>query len=381
MIEFENKFTPEAIRRQIDDVNRNLRQYDMGIKWPANIKYSSIGGDAAIIQLFLHWAKLSKSRRVFTRLNNSDNKNIRDFARTPVGLAISMASNKFFAKNESTDITRKIENSRDYVLSHTNNRYRLDSELKGAVFAFFCADHASYFSDHLYVNGKPRSVDNYKELAEKLIKYYAAARLNPKIYTSHVENIGTILCELIENTHDHARENIEIVPHIRLDVSVRGLITRKVNFRKVNFEIEADGAAPLKNYFLNLKANTKNRTALYFSVFDMGPGYASKFLDKPLDEVSFDDEYKATVKCFLKNATTKSGIGYGAGLALTLESLQRLGGILILRTGRVSLYINPEKYEQNNIKSIEKCISWHGGGLINEEPPVSGTAITFIVPT
>lgn len=383
MIKISGNFTPATINKKVDDINRAIRQQDTPLKFPSTSKYVQISGDAAIIQLFLHWAKLSKSKRVFTSFRNSEKEKIKDMLRTPWGLAISLIGNRFVARDETSNLTEKIERYRKEILSSTDNRFKMSRIMKGPVFTFFCADHLNFFSDSLYVNeDNIRDKKGYIRLVLRLLSEYVPSK---KISAENVENIAIILRELIENTGDHGLHDIEFIEQTtvvkrRLDRSVRGLVTRKINFRNISFGKEADGAPALITYFLNIKGETPKRTALYLSVFDSGAGYAANFLKRPLSDVSFEEELAATKKCFIKNATTKKGIGYGQGLALALSSLQLLGGLLILRTGRVLLHINPEYYQASDPNSIERCISWHAGGQIHEQSAISGTAITIIIP-
>lgn len=385
MIKTTGSFTPAEIDKKIENINRILKFRDTPLKFSSKIKYSQLTGDAAIIQLFLHWAKLSKDKRVFTNIQQSDQSAIDDMLRTPWGLATAFVGNRFYAKDGATVITKKIDDCRNSFIANSNFRFKLSRNLKGPVFAFFCADHLGFHSDRLYIDENTiRSRTDYTKLVVQILNEYVPSR---RIYDEEVDNVGEILRELVENTGDHGRHYID-APEAgssqytkrRVNRSLRGLVTRKVNFRNIEFDTEGDGAPALKNYFLRLKGETDKRTALYFSVFDNGGGYASSFLGKPVQEITFADELSATKKCFIKNVTTKKGNGYGQGLARTLNSLKFLEGLLILRTGRVILHINPKHFSITDESSIERCISWYSDGEIKPQNAVSGTAITIVIP-
>jgi hypothetical protein len=74
------------------------------------------------------------------------------------------------------------------------------------------------------------------------------------------------------------------------------------------------------------------------NVFDNGPGLASKYLGKPLSEVSVKQEWEAVQACWGKWATTSDRQNKGLGLYRVAQTLTESRGFLRLRTGRLSLY-------------------------------------------
>jgi len=383
-------YTPKEIDLEIDLINRLARQGEFAIKIPNVSKHARFTSDARIIQLYLHWAKFSKRRQVFTNLDGSNLRNVEEFVRTPWGLATSLVAKRIRAKNGIKDITISVRNFRNTALRKSNQR-QLFSDLKGPVFAFYCADHLNFCSERLYSGDFPLTVESYQTLAKSIMQAFGSS--GPARLRLGIDAIGTMLHELIKNTDEHGRYDYRVDDdesgheHTKfiMPISVRGLVARKVYFKDSDFDKDAEGEDLLRRFFLNLKGKKESKnSAVYFSVFDMGSGYASSALQRPTTEISFEDEFEATVQCFEKSFSVKKDMGLekvcGEGLGLSLESLRSLGGIMHLRTGRVSLYIDPEYYRESDKNSIRRCIKLRSGKKHTPYSRVSGTAVTMIVP-
>lgn len=154
-----------------------------------------------------------------------------------------------------------------------------------------------------------------------------------------ISDIGNFICELIRNTHEHAR-------HINLEKkrSIRGMVVR---LHSKNSDDGWDGIVSpngaeimyLEKMFIGTSLEGRPWRFLEFSIFDSGDGLFKNFTGKKSYEgVDLAEEYRTVIACFNKHKTSKVyKFGYGLGLYLALDALGQLGGFLKIRTGRLSL--------------------------------------------
>lgn len=393
---FGKDFSTQSINSNVEDLNRLIFQqnYEIPISYPIIVKNAEISGDGNITQMFMHWSKHSHSRRhALLNYKIDQTEKIQDIVRTPWGLATSLVVDKYSSKLDGSDLTQIVRDARNRALKNTENRFNLSNNLKGPVHAFLCADHLNYYSNVLCLDREPRSEDSFVSLIKKLYEFHL-----PRATPTHpqLNSLGKVLKELFDNTHQHARQYREIGPveqtkstKRRIGRSVRGIFARLVPFGKIDlFNMEDEFAQSLRTYLLNLKgAPDKKRKAMVFSVFDCGPGYAATVLDTEYNlqnqrqrKISFEVELEITKSCFIRNVTSKQGVGYGEGLTECLLALKELRGLFVLRTGRVNLYIDPSHFREDDATSISKCINRYHDGESKEYAPISGTSITVIVP-
>jgi hypothetical protein len=123
---------------------------------------------------------------------------------------------------------------------------------------------------------------------------------------------------------------------------------------------------------------------LELSVFDSGPGLASRWLSKPLtDDVTAVDELAACFSCLRKHKTTSGASNRGLGLYDVMRTLDELHAFTRLRTGRLALFRNfvaspLQADEQSNGPTL---FDWHSASTVPTKLPQStGTLFTMVIP-
>jgi hypothetical protein len=121
--------------------------------------------------------------------------------------------------------------------------------------------------------------------------------------------------------------------------------------------------------------NDKSRflRCLQLSFFDSGPGLASRATGRRTTELGYDEERLHLLNCLNKKITTKKQIGAGQGLPGVLKELQKIGGLIRIRSGRHSIF---NCFHPDGDENVFDFHDW------SEEPlgNVSGAVISLLVP-
>lgn len=192
---------------------------------------------------------------------------------------------------------------------------------------------------------------------------------------SLIESLGLFCSELIGNTQDHATSD-----HLGNDypAHVEGLM---VGWKRLDDTIFADdfnGSDDLKRYWEREKSTTDNEKtslrALHISFFDSGPGLAPRFSGKGLSEMTLDEERAYLMACLGPRASSKPERAAGVGLPSVLTELRKVGGLIRIRTGRMSIY---NQFEENDTERDPLDFSdWDDAGFA----PVAGAVVTILIP-
>lgn len=156
--------------------------------------------------------------------------------------------------------------------------------------------------------------------------------------------------------------------------------------RRIEVGDDAKDADPAMRLYLGkLDLVSKKRSEqgskhlLEISVFDTGPGMALRWLSDTnvstsYNEISSQLELETVYTCFKKHATTKSNPFVGEGLSMALSAMRKLESLVLIRTGRMSLY-------QDFLSSDNDAFSPHyRHGKSNELQVIAGTSITICFP-
>lgn len=154
--------------------------------------------------------------------------------------------------------------------------------------------------------------------------------------------VSTIFYELFKNTHDHARVGID--GRIIGD-SIRSIYSRFYSVDKLNHLVLRnnslnDKVSPVEWYIQEILNNKSSKISgfLELSVFDMGPGLASKWLSKSELDCGAKEQYKAVISCLTKGNSSTQNSGRGFGLWNVLQALKKQKGFIRIRTNNVHAY-------------------------------------------
>lgn len=268
-----------------------------------------------------------------------------------------------------------------------------------------------YLPPQLYLDPINRTLadwSDYGGLVEGMMKSVAPheTRIQNQIL-GRQEAINTIFFELFKNTHDHARTRLDgrdIVDSLRGIVarfypveSFEGLVKQSEPEQQRRNELEKYLAACVTPHFARvLKSNIRSRnqgaiTGFFeISVFDSGPGMASRWLNRDSEEVDVKEQYKALINCFGKGYSSTSTGRRGFGLWNVLEQLRQVKGCIRVRTNRLNVFrqfkllpnLHVSRFQDGHMIPKEKLYDWRKG--YSESPseyaPVNGTLISVMLP-
>jgi hypothetical protein len=206
-----------------------------------------------------------------------------------------------------------------------------------------------------------------------------------------IERIGNLLYELIKNTDEHARTDVDgktIIP------SVRGVLIRLADLGRFKTdESKLFGDASLATYFSlamlkqgparrDAKAANDKNPFVELSVFDTGPGLAMRWANAKrgttsLGDISVEEELGWVAECFDLHKTTKIARENGRGLTEAVSTFVELKAFVRLRTGRLSLVQN---FLKNTGPAQMKFSPDHWDHKRKELSPVVGTCFTITFP-
>jgi hypothetical protein len=160
-----------------------------------------------------------------------------------------------------------------------------------------------------------------------------------KVPTSLINALGVFSSELIKNTQDHALSDHTGKPYI---AHVEGML---LGWTRIDEELYLDdfsGNDRLKEYWKNESGKTDNEVrslrVFQISYFDSGPGFVSRMTNRLPESMTLEEERDYLIKCLRHNSTSKSQDAAGEGLPTVLEELKKIGGLIRIRSGRLSVF-------------------------------------------
>lgn len=196
--------------------------------------------------------------------------------------------------------------------------------------------------------------------------------------------IGRAIAELFSNTHKWARSE---VGGAWIRRSVRGIVTDAVRNASERFNVDEPG--PIRDFLsaLNTRFTASPSTgAMEISVFDSGPGLAQHWLGRAIaDDEDIEIERKAVSHCLQKWGTKGGAESRGLGLHTVMANLSKpeIGGLLLIRTGRLALFrdLHRDPLRSANDAPVELGAYHMGNVFAHRLARVEGTLISMILPT
>jgi len=352
------------------------------------------GLQAAIIQLLVTWARAHAHPTLF--LSNSQYKNEQlsdEVFRTAYGLNALLLATKVVSSSGATIPRSVIDEYLDNAIDAMDRQKYADT-LRGPGALLECVmDGQNEFISPFYelnCAGGLRAKSSFHKISESLIAS-CNQTLSRRIPKSIIENIGNVLYELIKNTDEHAREDlngVEAVPN------VRGVLVRYAELGDQKIDAASThGDSSLATYFslAMLKQGPKRREAnvdreknpfIEISVFDSGPGLAMRWGSikegiSSLSDVTAEKELSWVAECFDLHKTTKASRESGRGLAEAVNTFVTLGAFVRLRTGRLSLIQNFIRSSSVHTNTFSPS-HWDKNAILH--PQAEGTCFTIIFP-
>lgn len=353
------------------------RNTDTTLTLPTNSRGNVGGGEPAVVQAILTWASSQASARIATYARGSSDGQLETLTSHLVGLC-SILTCDWAGDIDRRDLTTDL---RELALERLRGLQSPAPQRwsRGAQLEILCADHLGWSTpEMLYATSESsrrllsrREFDRVADLVleQTIPDYLAPADLDIKA------GLADALYELFRNTDEYARtdENDNLVRR-----SIRGLHARKQAISRPGLAKMVEASPSLAAYCARLAPRPGRRDIqlLEVSVFDAGPGYAPRWLQRPLAEISREEELAAIQTCFAKHATRKSNSTAGMGLCTVVDILRRGGGFMRLRTGRQSLYADLALEADRAYGELPELRPWQAARLA----PAVGTLFTFLLP-
>ena len=353
MISFKNATT----LAEIEAASARLDQRpDAFLRLPTSLKNGGgIGVPASLMQFAAKWSRSQEEATIRLYPASATDSGLNELAQEPHGMAAL-----YFAPlienpvGERVSTKGGLELALPRIMAMQSGDYSDTMHGRGALLTCF-GGAKNEFLHPFYSQPKEgylRGREEFLWLTEQLIRA-CAPQAKRKLSERHFTAVSNLVYELFRNTDEHARKDQFGQKYRR---NVRGILVKFISYNATSFADDVSSHdSSLSFFILKSLANqtqhkdkdgsvhaTTNLACLELTVFDTGPGLATRWLSKhnpgtELNSLSINDEVALVEKCFKEHATTKDNDGSGAGLSLVLNSLSLLNAYLRLRTGRICL--------------------------------------------
>ncbi len=398
----------------IDDVEAELKllyqSQSSRLLLPVNLQKAYVGGQAALIQLIVTWARRNQKPVLLTHAATPDdaNQQLDTLAGRPFGfVALALAEDvvprtveasfRSLAKSKVDDEIRKI-----WLGPDGNRRPTRQSPLFGVdevpgipghgsrVFIATVDGHPKESIPQCYFsNGTLRQRDDFVAIAKMSIIRAAKLRRDTPVSPDLYDEVGAIFHELFKNTDEWAVRDID---GMRFRRSVRGLIFEHHSLPNEASLLDACGKnGPMVEFIARLSKESNDRVRfLEISVFDSGCGLAKRWLHEKSPDINLDDinlnlsvEFNACLECLRRHRTTSQAIHKGIGLDEVLTTLAKLRAFLRIRTGRLSLYRDflTSPANESGESTDSELFDWRTQTKeLTEFPRAEGVLYTMLIP-
>lgn len=260
---------------------------------------------------------------------------------------------------------------------HNSDAGIYEKVVKGRVVDLICvaASKVQYLRPLFSAEKTVKTPKEMTSEMHKLIDFANKQSGHASITDSLVESLGLFCSELISNTQEHA-----VSDHLGNDypAHVEGLMVGWKRLDDAIFAEDFTGTEDLKRYWDRERSTTENDKtslrALHISFFDTGPGFASRISGKSLAEMNVDEEKTLLMTCLGRRVSSKREAAAGIGLPSVLTELRKVGGLIRIRTGRMSVY---NQFEVNDTtRDPFGFRDWDNTTFA----PVAGTVVTILIP-
>lgn len=267
------------------------------------------------------------------------------------------------------------------VLAFATDRIRamdagdFDSIIKGRCIDLLCiaGSKIQHLKPLFAARGVAKEKDDMIPVMQKIIAR-ATQQSNDKIPNSLVVALSLFSAELVQNTQDHATKDHNNRPYLS---HIEGMLVGWTRHREKEFHDDFTGHPNLQKYWNNEANRTdsgiKSLRVFEVSYFDSGPGFVSRYTGKLVEDMSLSDERQVLLKCLQHKSTSKCQTAAGEGLPSVLSELRQIGGLMRIRTGRLSMF---NAFTPGENRDLFAFNNWTESKL----SPVQGAVISILVP-
>ncbi|HBN8248695.1 hypothetical protein ACEPXJ_18350 [Pseudomonas aeruginosa] len=362
------------------------------ILMPEGTKNIAFGSYAAAIQAINTWARRSSSRNVYVKATGAKTSDrVDELLSRPHKFCLSMLAKNIYVDGDLEDIRPLVNGSaREVIEQQGRTKF---GQRRGGLCWFALVDHSTKgFDRNFYLHShdkKPivRGQLQFKSVMSAMVgKSTDLVGGAEPLSEEESDYLGRIFYELFLNTHEHGSRSFE--RDTWLKPGIRVIYTNGINLSASSVDARASANKAMEKYFSAIdELPLQRRRFIEISVVDSGLGYEGRWrADQPQIESDsgisrLDAEYEIFKKCFTFRQTSSGKSSKGHGLPVVMERLTRLKAFMRVRSGRLSLF---RDFINNPFKNDDPCDfeDWETQerGARTEMAPVSGVAVTFLIP-
>lgn len=359
---------------------------------PESTKNIAFGSYAAAIQAINTWARRSSSRGVYIKATGAElSERVDELLSKPHKFCLAMLAKNIKVENSLEDIRPLVNaHARDIIEQQGKTKF---GQRRGGLCWFALVDHSTKgFDRNFYLHGrytKPilRGPLQFRSVISSMVDKSTNLVGGAEPLTSEESDyLGRAFYELFSNTHEHGSRGPE--KDTWLKPGLRVIYTNGVNLSASSVDARAASSGAMSTYFSAIdELPSERRKFIEISVVDSGLGYEGRWrADQPkaVSEKalsSLELEYEIFRKCFTFRQTSSGKTSKGNGLPVVMERLTKLRAFMRVRSGRLSLFRDFIKnpYQSDDLCEFEDWQTQERGAR-TEMAPVSGVAVTFLIP-
>ncbi|WP_274022664.1 hypothetical protein [Vibrio parahaemolyticus] len=327
--------TNEGIEKLYEQIGDDV------INLPQKFKTLRLGLLPRICQLFITTLKPNPNKKVkFFQFESSKENSIADLLSSPHSLTSTLMSDEVYEKDILLNDQKIPVELKSRINAELQTRLNKSIYRKGQRVQLFAVDHSikKYAFPGCFYSPEGTNSLKQSEFYTKILE--RIVELSPtksEVTKSHLSDLGHAIYELIENTEQHGKLEINTG---KVSKSVRGLIIdyKLITKEQLSESIGGKNTA-ITEYLEGIRVNDRTVHMLEISVFDSGEGIFKTLASTNNVNISVQDEVDVVKKSFAKGITSKSDYrGVGRGLNNVKNVLAQRHGFISFRTGRVGVY-------------------------------------------
>ncbi|WP_432721162.1 hypothetical protein R0381_002666 [Jeongeupia wiesaeckerbachi] len=332
--------------------------------------------DAARLQLLVTWARLAQERQLHYHSANQQQTVLEELCDYAPGITALRLC-------DGVVIGEKLIQRRDALEPTTDKMASTDGVIwrdiiKGRTIDFTCVSGAKVQYLRPLFTARNKDAVKRKEgmflMLSSLSEFIAKDDAN-NIPQPFIRASAVFASELLKNTQEHATSDYRNKPYLE---HAEGLIVSWAQMDEASYREDFEGHPLLGEFWERERVPVRSGgemalRCLQLSFFDTGPGFASRATGKLVSELSLEEERIALLDCLQKNASTKRKAGSGNGLPDVLEELRKIGGMIRIRSGRLSLF---NAFSQNDVRDPFAFEDWSEKQLA----AAAGAVVSLLIP-
>lgn len=332
-------------------------QPDQDIEIYDQISGASFGGEVALMQLFFTWARRNPEGKLWIKIESGDielDRFVEKLSMRAFGFVAMLIANDVRSNDDQScrrlayksceswvdRMATSVDEVNEDVGEQSSDKVQnaLDRSVRGHRTFLPCVDHSTKakITPFYHANGSFRERSEFRRFAELLISRRSETFVEGN--SEVVQGLGSVLYELMHNTHDWARTEVN---GTELRKSIRGILFTRQYLPETSIRKAAGENTALEDYMRTIAGRRPSQPIhlAELSVFDSGPGLAARWLGQSEDVVdpTVDQEHDACVACLGVHRTTSTEAYRGVGLFDVMNTLESLSALVRVRTGRIAM--------------------------------------------